>query len=465
MERPGSETNPLRVAVVGSGPTGFYAAAHLLREKELHCQVDILDSLPTPYGLVRGGVAPDHQKTKSVIKAYARTASDPRCRFYGNVTVGEHVSVEELRRYYHAIIYCSGAQTDRRMGIPGEDLTGSYTSTEFVAWYNGHPDFRDHDFDLSRGPALIVGVGNVAVDVARILCRTAEELRTTDIADHALEALARSGIDEVIMVGRRGAAQAAFTQAEAEELGELPAADIHVPRDEAELDDLSRAAVAADRVATKKVETIQEFAARPAGGRARRLTLRFLRSPVEILGDDDGHVHAVRLVRNELVAREDGSLAARATGDFEELPVDIVFRSVGYRGVPIPGVPFDNDRGIIPNDCGRVVDPDSSTPVRGEYAAGWIKRGPRGVIGTNKPDALETVRCLLVDLGDDSLLTPDSPDRDTVETFLRERQPDLFTFEDWQRLDELEIARGAARSAPRAKFTRVSEMLEALGRT
>ena len=466
MTQPGTEAQPLRVAIVGAGPAGYYAADHLLRQDSVVVEVDMIDRLPTPYGLVRAGVAPDHQKIKSVTAAFDKVAAHPRFRFYGGVDFGKDITVADLRRHYHQILYSTGAQTDRRMGIPGEDLKGSHPATEFVAWYNGHPDYRDCRFDLSQERAAVVGVGNVAIDVARILCRSPQELATTDIADHALEALRSSRIKEVYLLGRRGPAQAAFTNPEVKELGELADADVTARHDEVELDELSRAAVerSQDRAALKKVEILREYAARKPGGKSKKLIIRFLVSPVELCGNEAGEVVALRLVRNRLEATAAGTLQAKPTDQLETLPVGLVFRSVGYRGVPLPGVPFHESWGVILNEHGRVLDPDTKQPVVGEYAAGWIKRGPTGVIGTNKPDAAQTVACMMEDLAAGRILKPEEPDAAAAGLLIRERQPRCVSYEDWLKLNELEVSRGRAAGRPRIKFTRVEDMLAALGR-
>jgi len=455
----------LRIAIVGAGPAGYYAADHLLRQDSVPVEVDLFDRLPTPYGLVRLGVAPDHQKIKSVTAAFDKVAANPRFRFFGGVELGHHVTVDDLRRHYHQILYSTGAQTDRRMGIPGEDLAGSHPATEFVAWYNGHPDYREHAFDLSAERAMVVGVGNVAVDVVRILCRSPEELATTDIADHALEALRHSRVREVYLLGRRGVAQAAFTNPEIKELGELPDADLIVRPEEVALDPVSRAALEAssDRATTKKIEILQEYARRAPTGKRKRLFVRFLVSPVEVLGDGRGHVRALRLVKNRLEASDRGP-QAKPTGAYEEIPAGLVFRSVGYKGVALPGVPFDERSGVILNEKGRVLDPETKRPRAGEYTAGWIKRGPSGVIGTNKPDASETVALMLDDAKAGATLHPAVTDRAAIERLVRERQPRCVSYADWKTLDRLEVERGRPSGRPRVKFCTVEDMLKALGR-
>ena len=463
MAQPGTAAAPLRVAIVGAGPSGFYVAEHLLNQEDLVVEIDMLERLPTPYGLVRGGVAPDHQKIKAVSATYDKIAAHPRFRYYGHVEYGTHLSLDDLRGLYHQIVFTTGAPTDNRMDIPGEDLIGSYPATIFVAWYNGHPDYRDLRFDFSGERVAIVGVGNVAVDVARILCRTPDELAKTDIADYALAALRESRIKEVTMLGRRGPAQAAFTNPELRELGQLPGADLIVRPDEAALDDLSQAAVdsGSDRAAGRKVAMLQEFAARQPQGKGRRLTIRFLVSPTALFGDANGRLTAMQMVKNELYATDSGTLRPRATDHFEELPVDMVFRSVGYRGVPLPDVPFDDRRGVIANAEGRVLETDGQEPLTGIYASGWIKRGPTGVIGTNKPDALQTVKCMVADVADGKVLQPAGATAEAAARLVRERQPAFFSYADWLHLNKVEVSRGKEIGAPRVKFTRIDEMLAA----
>ena len=466
MTQVGTDANPLRVAIIGAGPSGFYAADHLFRARDPVVEIDMFDRLPTPYGLVRAGVAPDHQKIKSVTKVFNRIASRPNFRYYGNVEFGVHITLADLREYYHQICYTTGAQTDRQLGIPGEDLVGSHSATEFVTWYNGHPDCQECCYDLSQERVAVVGVGNVAVDVARILSRTPDELAKTDIADYALEALSQSQVREIHLLGRRGPAQAAFTTPEAKELGELEDADVACLPEEVELDDLSRTALDhnPDQATIRKIEILREYASRQPTGKSRRLVIRFLVSPVELIGNDAGQVVRMHLARNALYATEAGTLRPRQTDHFEELPVGLVFRSVGYRGVPLPGVPFNDKWGVIANHKGRVINPDTQQPVVGEYTAGWIKRGPSGVIGTNKPDAAETVAFMLEDLIEGSILNPAQPEVAAAERLVLERQPDYFTYGDWLRLDELEVARGWEVGRPRVKFTSVADMLAALGR-
>lgn len=461
---PGTEDRPLRVAIVGSGPAGFYTAEKLLKQDEVVVEVDMYDRLPAPFGLVRFGVAPDHEKIKNVTRVFEKVAANPNFRFYGNVEVGGHVSLEQLREHYHQICYATGAQTDRELGIPGEELERCHSATEFVAWYNSHPDFRDREFDLSVERVAIVGVGNVAVDVARILCRTPEELRTTDIADHALEALAENRISEIYMLGRRGPAQAAFTNPEVKELGELPGADVTVPPEEAQLDELSRAVVdeSDDRNTRRKIEIVQEFARRPLTGKPKILTLRFLVSPVELIGDDQGRVCGMRLVRNELYVSDRGELRPRPTEEYEDLPVQMVFRSVGYRGVPLEGLPFHERWGIVPNEKGRVLRSESDAPQIGHYVTGWIKRGATGVIGTNKPDAAETVDAMLEDRAKGRVLEPARPEPEAAREMIRRHQPEYVSWEKWKWLQRLEESRGEEEGRPRVKFTTVEAMLDAL---
>jgi ferredoxin--NADP+ reductase len=453
----------LKVAIVGSGPAGFYVAEHLLKQTEVPVRVDMFDRLPTPFGLVRFGVAPDHPKIKSVTRVFDKIARNPLFRFYGDVEVGKHVTLAELRQHYNQICFATGAQTDRQMGIPGEDLPRSHAATEFVAWYNGHPDFCDYEFDLTAERVAVVGVGNVAVDVARILSKTPEELAKTDIAEHALEALRHSNVREVYMLGRRGPAQAAFTNPEVRELGELEGADICVLPEEVVLDPASKAELDAsdDDTSRKKVTILQEFSKQPRAGKKRLLTLRFLVSPTELVAGPDGGVRSMKLAHNEIYS-ENGKLQSRATGVVEELPVDLVFRSVGYRGVPVDGLPFDRRSGVIPNESGRVIDPSTGKPVPGLFVSGWIKRGPSGVIGTNKKDGTETATAMLGDAVAASAATLGLIDPGIVDALVRGRQPECVTYADWARLDAIEIARGEPQGRPRVKLTTRAAVRDAL---
>ncbi len=462
----GSAENPLRVAIVGAGPAGFYAAGHLFKQKDFVVEVDMFDKLPTPYGLVRAGVAPDHQKIKNVTRVYDKIAATEGFRFFGNVEYGKHLGLAELKRHYHQICFATGAQIDRRLGIPGEDLGRSYPATDFVAWYNGHPEYRHLEFDLSHERVVVVGVGNVAVDVCRILCRTPEELEETDITDYALEALRHSRVKEVYMLGRRGPAQAAFTNPEARELGEMLGADMHVPPAEAALDPLSQAALEqnSDRLTAKKVAMIQKFSTLPRTDKPRLLTIRFLVSPTELLDDGTGHVGSVRIVKNVLYENDDGRLRPRATDIYETLTAGVVFRSVGYRGVALPDIPFHERWGTIHNEKGRIVEEETRQPLLGLYTSGWIKRGPSGVIGTNKADALDTVEAMLEDLSQGLCHIPPAPAPAAAATTIHSHQPDTFSYADWLRIDALETARGEARGCPRVKYTRTEDMLAALGR-
>ena len=439
----------LRVAVVGSGPAGFYTADALLKSEDPPVAVDVLDRLPTPWGLVRLGVAPDHENIKAVSRAFERTAARPGFRFFGNVDVGNAVTPAELLERYDAVVYTIGAQTDRRLGVPGEDLPGSWPATAFVAWYNGHPDYQELPFDLSHGRAVVVGNGNVAIDCARMLALTAEELAPTDTVDAAERAIVGSGIREIVMLGRRGPVQAAFTPPELQELGELAGADVHVDPHDLELDAASAEALEHDRErARRNVDLLREFAARPAKGLPRRIVLRFLVSPVAILGEE--RVEAIEVVHNELV-EQDGRLVARPTDRRETLPCGIVLRSVGYQGVELPGLPFDAGESIVPNDGGRVRG------VERTYAAGWIKRGPSGVIGTNKKDAVETVDALLADARAGLLKAPDDGD---LEALLRDRDVPFVEYAGWQAIDAAERAGGEPIGRPRVKLTAWSDLLD-----
>lgn len=455
--------SPQRVAVVGAGPAGFYASDFLLQEG---FEVDVFDLLPTPFGLVRAGVAPDHPKIKSVTRAYERVARRPGFRFFGGVRVGEHVTRDELLARYHAVVYAFGAAADRRLGIPGEDLAGSHAATDFVAWYNGHPGHADRTFDLSARRAVVIGNGNVALDVARMLVLDARTLAGTDVADHALTALAGSQVEEVVVLGRRGPAQAAFTNPELLELGDLDDVDVIVDPAELALDEHSAAWLAsdaADQTRRRNVEILRDYADRPPRGARRRIVFRFLRSPLEIVGDERGAVAALHVAVNRLepAATTSGGVRPVPTGARETIACGLVLRSIGYRGLPLAGVPFDERRGTIRNAGGRVVDADGEVR-RGEYAVGWIKRGPTGVIGTNKRDAHETVALLAADRDAGALNVPDpaASDRDAVAAWLTARVGDLVGWDGWKAIDAHERMRGEPQGRPRVKLVRVPEMLD-----
>ncbi|MCK5259692.1 MAG: FAD-dependent oxidoreductase [Candidatus Omnitrophica bacterium] len=452
----GTDQRPLRVAIIGSGPSGFYAAQPLLKSY-INVIVDMYDRLPSPYGLVRYGVAPDHAKIKNVTNVYKKTAGQPGFSFMGNVNIGKDITVEELKKFYDALIFTCGAETDRKLGVPGEDLEGSYTATEFVAWYNGHPDCRDRQFDLSGEVAVIIGVGNVAMDVCRILCKTVDELKTTDIAQHALDALAKSNIKEIHMIGRRGPAQAKFTPVEIREFGELIDCDPVVDPKDLEISEASQVELddpknAANR---KNFELLKTYSTREPSGKPKKFVIHFLESPAELAGD--GKLQKLILEKNELVG-EPGKQKSKGTGVKSEMKCDILFRSVGYRGIAIEGVPFHEAWGIFPNKEGRITDGEKVVP--GLYTAGWIKRGPSGVVGTNKPDSEETVARLLEDM---SQLTPcEVPDTKAVLDLLAGNGVRVVSFDDWQKIDASEIERGQKIGKPREKYISVDEMLAAL---
>jgi ferredoxin--NADP+ reductase len=433
----------LRVAVVGSGPAGFYAAGALLSADPL-AEVDMIERLPTPWGLVRLGVAPDHPKLKSVSRAFERIAEQPGFRFLGNVELGRDIHHADLVRLYDAVIYAVGAQTDRRLGIPGEDLPGSWAATELVAWYNGHPDYQQLEFDLSVERAVVIGNGNVALDVARMLALTHDELAPTDATDASITAIEGSPLREIVVVGRRGPAQAAFTTPELQEMGELAGADVVV--DPADLDGAEPKSTNAER----NLAVLQTFAAREPEGKPRCVVFRFFRSPVAILGED--RVEGIELVRNELDANE----RAVATEERETLPCGLVFRSVGYHGVELPGVVFDAASGTIPNEGGR-VEP-------GVYCAGWIKRGPTGVIGTNKKDATETVGLLLEDAAAGRLEPKPEASAAAVDALLAERGVRVVEYAGWTAIDDAERAAGEKLGRPRVKLSSWDELLAAAER-
>ena len=438
--------DPLRGAVVGSGPAGFYAAANLLTNG---AEVDMFERLPTPWGLVRLGVAPDHPNIKAVSRVFEKVAQRPGFRFFGNVEIGAHLSAQELRDHYHAVVWSVGAQADRRMGIPGEDLPGSLAATAFVAWYNGHPDYAGLDVDLDVERIVVVGNGNVAVDCARMIALTREELAPTDTTDDAIAAIVGSRVREIVILGRRGPLQAAYTTPELLELGELAGADVVVDPAEADVEVPDDAST----VQRRNAEIVREYARRPRTDRPRAVRLRFLASPVELRGN--GRVEEIVIARNRLEPGPDGALRAVPTGDTEVLECGLVLRSVGYRGTPLEGVPFDPERAVIPNEGGRVAP--------GEYCSGWIKRGPSGIIGTNKKDANETAALILEDAAAGLLPTPADPSPGTIEALVLERQPHVVEYAGWEAIDAHERDRGEPHGRPRVKLSTWDELM-ALGR-
>ncbi|MGY4711780.1 FAD-dependent oxidoreductase [Mycolicibacterium sp. CBM1] len=448
---------PYYVAIVGAGPSGYFAAAALLKFADTSVtaggpdvRVDMLEMLPTPWGLVRSGVAPDHPKIKSVSKTFEKTSNDPRFRFFGNLTVGEDVRADELADRYDAVIYAVGAQSDRALHIPGEELAGSVAAVDFVGWYNAHPHFEDMAPDITSGRAVVVGNGNVALDVARILVTDPTVLANTDIADHALQSLHDRGVDEVVLLGRRGPLQSTFTTLELRELGELEGVDIVV--DPADLTDISdEDAEAAGKITKGNIKVLRDYAHRDHTPGHRRIVFRFRTSPIEIRGTE--RVEEMVLGRNELVSDESGRVVAKDTGERETLPVQLVVRAVGYRGVPVPGLPFDESSGTIPHSAGRVAGRAK------EYVVGWIKRGPSGIIGTNKKDSQDTVDTLLADLQEAQLpdLAPDYPDE--LVRWLVDHQPLLVTDDHWQLIDAYERTAGEPHGRPRVKIANVAELL------
>ncbi len=455
----------LRVAIIGSGPAGFYGAERIFKKSPVPANIDMFDILPTPHGLVRHGVAPDHQKIKSVSKVYDRIASDPGFRFFGFVEFGKDMTLADLKKSYHQIVFATGAQTDKKIDIPGEGLAGSHTATEFVAWYNGHPHSSGLDFDMSGKRAVIIGVGNVAVDVARVLCLGEGELSKTDIADYALKKLAASNIKEVFLIGRRGPAQAAFTNPELRELGNMEGASAVTFEKDMRLDPLTKEILGEkpDPATEKKLEILRSFLSNSSEGKKKNLYFRFLLSPAAIDGNEDGKVSGVTFVKNRLVRRDDGNITAVSTNQTERMEAGLVFRSIGYRGVPLKDVPFDEKTGVIPNSSGRVLDRSGGKPVEGLYATGWIKRGATGVIGTNKTDSAETVDLMIEDFSAGRHFVPTLPEN-SIDRLLEKTKPNYVSYRKWSLLDTKEKKRGEKEGRPRVKYTSVEEILKALGK-
>ena len=447
-----TQDRPLRVAIIGAGASGLYAAGALIKQKEIQASVDIFNSVPAPYGLVRYGVAPDHEKIKAVTKLYDKTLSDPRINYFGNVTFGQNISHTDLTKHYDAIIYAVGASADRNLNIPGENLVGSLSATEFVAWYNSHPSFVNLEPNFDIESVAIIGMGNVAVDVCRILAREPDELASTDIDPEALKLLRQSHIKDIYMIARRGPGQVKFTPKELQELTSLTNVDLIVDSKDLELDPESQASLERDSQTKRNIELLNQIALQQPKGNSRRLHLKFLLSPKEILGEK--RVTGLMLEQNKLEENQ-GYLNAVGTGQFTTLDVGMVLRSVGYRGTVLADVPFDEKKGLIPNQAGRLISPINEI-ILGEYCTGWIKRGPTGLIGTNKPDAVETVNQLLEDVP--KLKSAAQPDRQAVQNLLDTRNIKYFTFTDWQHLDGLEQEQGKLHNRPRVKLSNVEEM-------
>jgi ferredoxin/flavodoxin---NADP+ reductase len=448
---------PYHVAIVGAGPSGYFAAAALLRAAEepdgpvVH--VDMLEMLPTPWGLVRSGVAPDHPKIKTISAQFQKITDHDRFRFFGNVRVGDDVQPAELAERYDAVIYAVGAQSDRPLGIPGESLPGSVPAVDFVGWYNAHPHFAHMSPDLTGARAVVIGNGNVALDVARVLVSDPKLLAETDIADHALDSLHGQGIEEVVVIGRRGPLQATFTTLELRELRALEAmTDVDVVIDPADFADLTEGDLeAASKVVKQNMKVMRGYADAGSANAKRRIIFRFRTSPIEITGTD--RVEAIVLGRNELVTDSDGRVVARDTGEREELPAQLVVRAVGYRGVGLPGLPFDDRAGTIPHADGRIQGSPN------EYVVGWIKRGPSGVIGSNKKDSADTVDTLLAGLAAADPREVAGDHATELQQWLQSRQPALVTDDHWQLIDSAERAAGEPLGRPRVKLTDVAEML------
>jgi NADPH-dependent glutamate synthase beta subunit-like oxidoreductase len=450
-----SAERPLRVAVVGAGPAGIYAAEALTRQDAVPVAVDLIDRLPTPFGLVRHGIAPDHPKMRAIRDTLHRFLEDPLVRFVGNVEVGVDISLDELRRHVDAVIYTYGAARDRHLGIEGEDLPGSLAATELVAWYTGHPDADRARVEAALAgvrSAVVVGVGNVALDVARVLARTPAELEPTDMPQHVLDTLAATTVEEITVLGRRGPAQASFTTQELRELDGLEGATVLVDAADLELDPGAEERAAADRNVTRNLAVLRGWADHtPEPGRTR-LRLRFFGRPVRLLGEE--RVNGVEVERTAV----DGDGRAMGTGELDVLPADLVVRSVGYRGIPLPGLPVDEHRGTVPHEAGRVLR--NGRPSPGEYVAGWIKRGPSGVVGHNKHDARETVASLLADAAEGRLQTS-GPVGDLVAELVA-RGADPVLLDDWRAIDAAEMALGASKGRARTTLHERESLMAAV---
>lgn len=448
----------MRIAIIGSGPAGFYAAEALLKRTDTAVHVDMFDRLPTPYGLVRGGVAPDHQNIKAVTRVYEKTAARPTFRFLGNVCLGRDITVDDLRQHYHQIVYAVGNEADRRLGIPGEGMMRCTPASVFIGWYNGHPDYRQAQIDLSMARVAVIGNGNVAVDIARILLRSPAELEKTDIAEHALETLRQSQVREVFILGRRGPEQAAFTPAELKELGEMEGVDPVVAPGELAGCNIPESEGSSQQ--EKNLKILQSFAARQPLAANKKLHLRFFVSPVEVMAGADGGVAGLALEKNRLVAQPDGSISVRGTGERETLDVGMVLPAIGFAAKQIDGVPYDKKTLNIANEDGRVVDPVSRAVVPNEYVVGWARTGPQGLIGSHKPASAYVAGHMVSDGA--GLENRELPEPDAILNLLKQRGVQTVSFGSWKKLEEVEVARGTRRGAPRDKITDVKAMLDLL---
>jgi ferredoxin--NADP+ reductase len=456
----GSKERPLRVAIVGAGPAGFYAAETLLKENSIIAEVDLFDRLPTPYGLVRGGVAPDHQNIKAITRIFERIAALPRFHFFGNVELGKHFSLEELQYYYDQVLLAVGCPIDRQLEISGENLHGSHSATSLVGWYNSHPDFCHEKFDFSSVEKVaVIGIGNVALDVVRILMQEPEKLACSDIFDNALTALKNSNIREVYLIGRRGPAQAAFTLKEIEELAELETAELTFETNEIKAVDLSTDPKFNDG-AIKNMKYMRDRLKQPSIEKQKYIRIRFLLSPVEILGEN-GKIKAIKLEKNHIMEDEYGNLQAKGTGQFEILPIDMVFRSIGYRGIPLPDIPFDKMRGIIPNQDGRVINLTNKI-MEGVYVTGWAKRGPSGLIGTNRRDSIAVAQLMIADSAKRQEHLCEQKTSQAAHRWVSIQQPNYVSFNNWLTLNKIELERGNKKGKIRDKFDTIIEMQSCL---
>ena len=454
-----------KIAIVGSGPAGFYSAAELLKQTAWSMKIDMFERLPTPFGLVRGGVAPDHQQIKSVQKIFTRIAENNNFRYFGNVEFGRDVFKTDLLEHYDAIIYAVGCATDRTLEIPGENLLGCHSASEFVAWYNGHPDYSNHKFDLSSQRAIVIGNGNVALDVARILVKNPEELAKTDIADNALEELRSSQLEEIWLLGRRGPLQAAFSPIELKEFLKLSDVDLLIDKKVLELDAESRQILEknSNNNVKQNFKILKEISEKGVSGKKRRVHFMFLTSPIEIFGNNK--VERISLVSNQLIKRKDGNFVTNATKEINETSAGLVFRSIGYHGMPLLDLPFNQKTGTIPNERGQVKNIENENLLSNrEYVAGWIKRGASGVIGTNKKDAVETVHQMLTIFSREKILASQNDKKPDITKLLEHRKIDYVSFADWKLIDQYETQLGIKQGRPRVKITSKADMLAVISK-